>query len=140
MAGGFLNTENGTLPTEHFNLLVASETVGGTTTKYLVATLNPTGLPQVIDELVSGAVTRTYAYGLQRISENQKIGTTAQMPDLLRSSSPKVTRAGIVVRQLAGAKCLGTNLKQTTETAPTIPELARSLRGCDNVLRHGRLP
>jgi hypothetical protein len=30
----------------------------------------------VIDELVSGAVTRTYAYGLQRISENQKIGTT----------------------------------------------------------------
>jgi hypothetical protein len=50
--------------------------VGGTTTKYLVDSLNPTGLPQVIDELVSGAVTRTYAYGLQRISENQKIGTT----------------------------------------------------------------
>jgi len=53
-----------------------SETVGGTTTKYLVDSLNPTSLPQVIDELVSGAVTRTYAYGLQRISENQKIGTT----------------------------------------------------------------
>jgi RHS repeat-associated protein len=53
-----------------------SETVGGTTTKCLVDSLNPTGLPQVIDELVSGAVTRTYAYGLQRISENQKIGTT----------------------------------------------------------------
>jgi hypothetical protein len=34
------------------------------------------GLPQVIDELVSDAVTLTYAYGLQRISENQKIGTT----------------------------------------------------------------
>ncbi len=30
----------------------------------------------MIDELVGGAVTRTYAYGLQRISENQKIGTT----------------------------------------------------------------
>ena len=53
-----------------------SETVGGTTTKYLVDTLNPTGYPQVMDELVSGAVTRTYSYGLQRISENQKIGTT----------------------------------------------------------------
>jgi RHS repeat-associated protein len=53
-----------------------SETVGGTTTKYLVDSLNPTGFPQVIDELVSGAVTRTYAYGLQRVSENQKIGTT----------------------------------------------------------------
>jgi hypothetical protein len=53
-----------------------AETVGGTTTKYLVDSLNPTGSPQVIDELVSGAVTRTYACGLQRISENQKIGTT----------------------------------------------------------------
>jgi RHS repeat-associated protein len=53
-----------------------SETVGGTATKYLVDTVNPTGYAQVIDELVSGAVTRTYAYGLQRISENQKIGTT----------------------------------------------------------------
>ena len=37
-------------------------------------TLNPTGLPQVMDEIVSGSVTRTYAYGLQRISENQLIG------------------------------------------------------------------
>jgi hypothetical protein len=53
-----------------------AETVGGTTTKYLVDTVNPTGYAQVIDELVSGAVTRTYAYGQQRISENQKIGTT----------------------------------------------------------------
>jgi len=31
-----------------------SETVGGTTMKYLVDTLNPTGYPQVLDELVSG--------------------------------------------------------------------------------------
>jgi hypothetical protein len=41
-----------------------SETVGGTTTQYLVDTVNPTGYPPVIDELVGGAVTRTYAYGL----------------------------------------------------------------------------
>jgi len=54
----------------------ASETVGGATTKYLVDTLNPTGLPQVLDETVNGAVTRTYAYGLQRISENQLNGST----------------------------------------------------------------
>ena len=53
-----------------------SETAGGTTTKYLVDSLNPTGLPQVMDEKVSGTVTRTYAYGLQRISEEQKIGST----------------------------------------------------------------
>ena len=48
-----------------------SETVGGSTTKFLVDSLNPTKLPQVLDEIVSGSVTRTYAYGLQRISENQ---------------------------------------------------------------------
>src|SRR2546427_6254854 len=53
-----------------------SESVGLTTTKFLVDTLNPTGLPQVLDETVSGSVTRTYAYGLQRISENQLAGST----------------------------------------------------------------
>ncbi len=50
-----------------------SETVGGTTTKFLVDTLNPTHLPQVVEERVNGAVARTYAYGLQRIGENQQI-------------------------------------------------------------------
>src|SRR5206468_12613295 len=40
-----------------------SETIGGTTTKYLIDDKNPTGLPQVLDELQNGAVTRTYAYG-----------------------------------------------------------------------------
>jgi RHS repeat-associated protein len=53
-----------------------SETVGSTTTKYLVDDRNPTGYSQVMDELVNGSVTRTYAYGLQRISENQLIGGT----------------------------------------------------------------
>jgi RHS repeat-associated protein len=53
-----------------------SETIGGTTTKYLIDNLNPTGLPQVLDETVSGTLTRTYAYGLQRTSENQKVGST----------------------------------------------------------------
>jgi len=36
------------------------ETVGGVTTNYLVDTINPTGYAQVVDELVGGAVTRTY--------------------------------------------------------------------------------
>lgn len=53
-----------------------SETVSGTTTKYLIDNLNPTGLSQVMDEIVSGSVIRTYAYGLQRISENQIAGST----------------------------------------------------------------
>ncbi len=50
-----------------------SKTVSGVTTKYLVDDLNPTGYPQVFDELTGSAVTRTYTYGLQRISENQVI-------------------------------------------------------------------
>jgi hypothetical protein len=52
------------------------ETAGGVTTKYLIDTLNPTGYSQVLDELVNGAVTKTYTYGLQRISENQLSGST----------------------------------------------------------------
>ena len=52
-----------------------SKTVNGVTTQYLVEDdVNPTGYPQVVEELTgpigSGVVTRTYTYGLQRISEN----------------------------------------------------------------------
>lgn len=50
-----------------------SETVAGVTTSYLVDTQNPTGYPQVLDELINGSVTRTYAYGLKRISQTQLI-------------------------------------------------------------------
>jgi RHS repeat-associated protein len=55
------------------NRVAKSVTSGGvtTTTDYLVDDLNPTGLPQVMDELTNGVVTRTYTYGLQRISEDQ---------------------------------------------------------------------
>jgi RHS repeat-associated protein len=53
-----------------------SETAVGVITTYLVDTLNPTGYSQVLDELVSGSVTKTYTYGLQRISENQLSGST----------------------------------------------------------------
>jgi RHS repeat-associated protein len=51
-----------------------AETVAGVTTKYLVDDRNPSGLPQVVDELVNGTVTRTYAYGLSRVSQNQFLG------------------------------------------------------------------
>ncbi len=53
-----------------------SKTVSGVTTKYLLDDLNPTGYAQVVDELTSGAVTRTYTYGLQRISQDQVISST----------------------------------------------------------------
>jgi hypothetical protein len=39
-----------------------AETVGGVTTQYLVDDHNPTGLPQVMDEIVNGAVTDSYTY------------------------------------------------------------------------------
>jgi YD repeat-containing protein len=50
-----------------------SKTVGGVTTQYLVDDMNPTGYAQVVEELVGGAVTRQYTYGLQRISQQQFI-------------------------------------------------------------------
>jgi RHS repeat-associated protein len=50
------------------------KTVNGVTTWYLVEDdVNPTGLPQVLEEKVGGAVQRVYTYGLQRISEDQVI-------------------------------------------------------------------
>jgi len=53
-----------------------AKTVGATTTWYLVDDLNPTGYPQVVEELTNGAASRTYTYGLQRISEYQQIQST----------------------------------------------------------------
>ena len=51
-----------------------AEMMNGVTTRYLVEDdKNPTGLPQVFDEITNGAVTRTYTYGLQRIDEEQVI-------------------------------------------------------------------
>jgi hypothetical protein len=49
------------------------KSVNGVPTYYLVDDLNPTGYPQVAEELLGGAVTKQYTYGLQRISENQVI-------------------------------------------------------------------
>jgi RHS repeat-associated protein len=53
-----------------------AKTAAGVTTLYLVDDLNPTGYSQVVDELVNGSVQREYAYGLQRINEDQLIGGT----------------------------------------------------------------
>ncbi|MGH9281038.1 MAG: Ig-like domain-containing protein [Acidimicrobiales bacterium] len=46
-----------------------AETVGGVTTAFLVDDRNPTGYSQVIDELVGGAVTKAYAYGLDLLGQ-----------------------------------------------------------------------
>ncbi len=52
-----------------------SETAGGVTTNYLVDTQNPTVYAQVVDELQTGTVSRTYSYGLERISETQTLNS-----------------------------------------------------------------
>ncbi len=53
-----------------------AKTVNGTTTKYLVDDLNPTGYAQVVEEIGTGGVQRTYTYGIQRISQNQLLGSS----------------------------------------------------------------
>jgi RHS repeat-associated protein len=54
-----------------------AKSVNGVTTYYLVDDLNPTGYPQVVEELSgAGAVERVYTYGVQRISQDQVISNT----------------------------------------------------------------
>jgi RHS repeat-associated protein len=48
-----------------------AKTASGATTRYLIDDLNPTGYAQVVEE--TGAIQRTYTYGIQRISEYQVI-------------------------------------------------------------------
>jgi RHS repeat-associated protein len=53
-----------------------AKTTTSFTTRYLVDDLNPTGYAQVVEELVGGAVQRSYTYGLQRLDQNQLINGT----------------------------------------------------------------
>jgi RHS repeat-associated protein len=54
-----------------------AKTMSSGTTRYLVDDLNPTGYPQVVEELNGGgAVQRQYTYGLQRISQYQLVSNT----------------------------------------------------------------
>jgi RHS repeat-associated protein len=53
-----------------------AESANGITTQYLVDNVNPTGLPQIVDELLGGSVSKTYTYGVQRISQDQPQGNT----------------------------------------------------------------
>jgi RHS repeat-associated protein len=46
-----------------------AKTVGGITTNYLVDTNNPTGYAQVVDELQSGSVVKSFTYGHDLISQ-----------------------------------------------------------------------
>lgn len=51
------------------------KTNGLGTTSYLIDDRNPTGLPQVLEEISGGTVQRVYVYGTSRISMHQASGT-----------------------------------------------------------------
>jgi RHS repeat-associated protein len=48
-------------------------TAGGVTTTFLVDTVNPTGYPQVLEEVGSSGVQRVYTYGVTRVSQSQLV-------------------------------------------------------------------
>jgi RHS repeat-associated protein len=50
-----------------------SKTIGGTTTQYLVDEQNPTGLPQVVEEVVNGVVQKSYTYGYLLLAQDQAV-------------------------------------------------------------------
>jgi len=52
-----------------------AKTVTGLTTQYLIDDLNPTGYPQVVEEIAGGVVQRGYTYGHQRISQRQLVNS-----------------------------------------------------------------
>jgi RHS repeat-associated protein len=88
-----------------------AKTVNGVTTLYLVEDdVNPTGYPQVVEELTgpigAGVVTRTYTYGLQRISQNL---------------SPTLTGNATWTPSFYGYDGFGT-VRQLTDTAGTVTD------------------
>ena len=53
-----------------------SKTINGVTTKFLIDDMNPMGLPQVMEEIVNGAVQRRYSFGRQRVSQTQLVNNS----------------------------------------------------------------
>ena len=53
-----------------------AKTAPSGTTQYLVEQLNPTGYAQVVEEMQNGAVSRTYTWGLELISQNAASANT----------------------------------------------------------------
>lgn len=51
-------------------------TAGGSTTRFLIDDLTPTGYAQVAEEVVAGFVVRQYTHGLMRVSQRQNVSGT----------------------------------------------------------------
>lgn len=65
------------------------KTVNGVTSRYQVDDdVNPTSLPQVMEEEVGGAVERVYSYGLQRISQDQVVNGAWKVSTIEAKGNP----------------------------------------------------
>jgi RHS repeat-associated protein len=101
---------------------LVGKTVNGVTTQYLVDDMNPTGLPQVIEETVNGVVQRRYTYGKQRISETQLINgvwTTSYYVYDAQGNVRQLTNAAGVVTDTYDYDAFG-NLIHQTGTTPNV--------------------
>ena len=100
-----------------------SETVGVVTTQYLVDTQNPTGYAQVVDELQNGSVTKTYSYGLERVSQNWQLGTGNWQPSFYgydgHGSVRQLTNSAGAVTDTYDYDAFG-NLISSTGTTPNV--------------------
>ncbi|HTB61660.1 MAG TPA: RHS repeat-associated core domain-containing protein [Polyangia bacterium] len=63
-----------------------AKTVGGTTTRYLVADLSPTGYSQVLEEVVNGSTQVRYTYGRSVISQTRDASGTPQTSFYVRDA------------------------------------------------------
>jgi RHS repeat-associated protein len=93
----------------------AAETAGGTTTKYLVDTLTPTGYAQVAEEIISGTVSAQYTYGLMRISQNRAGVVSYYGYDAGGSTRQLMNNAGVVTDTYA-YDAFGNTVAQTGST------------------------
>jgi len=96
-----------------------AKTAGGVTTRYLVSELNPTGYVQVMDELQSGTVVRSYTYGLDLISERFSGGQRAFYSYDGHGSVRQLTNAAGNVTDTYTYDAFG-NLIEQTGTTPNL--------------------
>src|SRR6266508_4404068 len=75
------------------------ETAGGVTTNFLVDDNNPSGVPQVVEELVGGVVQRQYTYGHTLISQNQTSGVSFYGMDASHNVRFLTNTAGAITDQ-----------------------------------------
>ncbi len=75
------------------------ETASGITTNFLIDDNNPTGVPQVVEELVGGVVQRQYTYGHSLISQNQAAGVSFYGMDAQQNVRFLTNTSGVVTDQ-----------------------------------------